>query len=110
VADWQNSTENGTLLTDDIVTTNDNISQMSSNADDIVAHLRSVDVERVSTHYHDCWKSHTVCAMRYAADEIERLRAAGDALAERLRWWTDVAREAAAAVVLQTWEEARRDR
>jgi hypothetical protein len=45
-------------------------------ADDIVAHLRSVDVERVSTHYHDCWKSHTVCAMRYAADEIERLREA----------------------------------
>jgi hypothetical protein len=43
-----------------------------------------------------------------AADEIERLRAAGDALAERLRWWTDVAREAAASVVLQTWEEARR--
>jgi t-SNARE complex subunit (syntaxin) len=40
VADSQNSTENGTLLTDDIVTTNDNISQMSSNADDIVTRLR----------------------------------------------------------------------
>ena len=46
--------------------------------------------------------------LREAAAEIERLRAAGDELAERLRWWTDVAREAAAAVVLQTWEEARR--
>ena len=44
-----------------------------------------------------------------AAVEIERLRAAGDALAERLRWWTDNTdawyRDHR---VLQRWEEVRR--
>lgn len=44
-----------------------------------------------------------------AADEIERLRAAGDALATRLRWWTD---DTDASYpdhqALRTWEEAHR--
>lgn len=47
-------------------------------------------------------------AAMQAADEIERLRAAGDALAERLRWWTDDTDEAYPDHrVLQTWEEIR---
>jgi hypothetical protein len=44
-----------------------------------------------------------------AADEIERLRAAGDALATRLRWWTD---DTDASYpdhqALRTWEKTRR--
>ena len=44
-----------------------------------------------------------------AADEIERLRAAGDALAECLRYWADFADEAYPDDdALRTWEEARR--
>jgi hypothetical protein len=65
VADSQNSTENGTLLTDDIVTTNDNISQMSSNADDIVTRLRD-KIPYGLTDY---------TLLGDAAEEIERLRA-----------------------------------
>ena len=44
-----------------------------------------------------------------AADEIERLRAAGDELATRLRWWTDDTDEAYPDhQALRTWEKARR--
>jgi hypothetical protein len=46
---------------------------------------------------------------RLTAD-IERLRAAGDALAERLHWWTDDTDEAYPDhQALQTWNEIRRD-
>ena len=45
-----------------------------------------------------------------AVSEIERLRDAGDALATRLRWWTD---DTDASYpdheALRTWEETRRD-
>jgi hypothetical protein len=68
VADSQNSTENGTLLTDDIVTTNDNISQMSSNADDIVTRLRIIHCAA------DDLTPCGTCLTCQAADEIERLR------------------------------------
>lgn len=56
--------------------------------DDIVQRLRRWD-GGISTHWVGCFDSHPVCAIRLAADaieardaEIERLRAAGDALAE----------------------------
>jgi hypothetical protein len=58
---------------------------VSSN--DIVERLRDWDEGRETTHYEDCWDHHPVCAILLAADaieqrdaEIERLRAAGDAL------------------------------
>jgi hypothetical protein len=74
--------------------------------DDIVTRLRSFDVGRVSTHYGGCWKSHTVCALHRAADEIEQLRAAGDELATRLRWWTDGTDESYPDhQALRNWEE-----
>ena len=45
----------------------------------------------------------------WAADEIERLRAAGDDLATRLRWWTDDTDEAYPDhEALRTWEQTRR--
>jgi hypothetical protein len=48
-------------------------------------------------------------ALGDAADEIERLRVAGDALAQRLRWWTD---DTDASYpdheALRTWEKTRR--
>jgi hypothetical protein len=44
--------------------------------------------------------------IRSAIDEIERLRAAGDALATRLRWWTDDTDEAYPDhQALQAWED-----
>jgi hypothetical protein len=53
-------------VADDIVTTNDNISQMSSNADDIVTRLRADGVYGPT--------DKTLPLSREAADEIERLR------------------------------------
>jgi hypothetical protein len=93
------------FVDDDIVTTNDNISQMSSNADDIVTRLRNS-----CAHLCDqCERENAYGVGDEAADEIERLRAAGDALAERLRWWTDDTDEAYPDHrVLQTWKETRR--
>jgi hypothetical protein len=77
--------------------------------DDIVTRLRSFDVGRGSTHYEGCWKRHMVCALLRAADEIEELRDAGDALATRLRWWTDDTDESYPDhQALRTWEEIRR--
>jgi hypothetical protein len=47
--------------------------------------------------------------MTEAADEIERMRAAGDELAKCLRYWADFADEAYPDDdALRTWEEARR--
>jgi hypothetical protein len=43
-----------------------------------------------------------------AADQIERLRAAGDALAEVVAWWGEGTSTGDA--VLAAWEEARRER
>jgi hypothetical protein len=51
-----------------------------------------------------------VCERQDLLDEIERLRAAGDALAERLRWWTDDTDEAYPDhEALRTWGEVARD-
>jgi hypothetical protein len=75
--------------------------------DDIVTSLRESagwikDVE------HESWFG-TADLQTDAADEIERLRAAGDALAECLRWWADFADQGYPDDdALRTWEEARR--
>lgn len=70
-------------------------------ADDIVNRLRCLATDGLG----GC------CAdMAEAADEIEQLRAAGDKLATRLRWWTDDTDEAYPDhQALRTWEQARRD-
>jgi hypothetical protein len=68
-------------------------------ADDIVTRLRGW-VDRMDP---------SLLVLTEAADEIERLRAAGDALAECLRYWADFADEAYPdRDALRTWEEARR--
>lgn len=74
-------------------------------ADDIVTRLRERQRE-----VEEWWPNgdEPLTLAGVAADEIERLRAAGDALAERLRWWTDDTDEAYPDHrVLQTWEEIR---
>jgi hypothetical protein len=68
---------------------------------DIVERLRNWDDGGVSTHYEGCWDLHPVCAILLAADEIERLRAAGDALAEVADEWPEL---------VEAWQEARRGR
>jgi hypothetical protein len=76
--------------------------------DDIVERLRNWDDGGVSTHYEGCWDLHPVCAILLAVDaieardeEIERLRAAGDALAEVADEWPEL---------VEAWQEARRER
>ena len=50
-----------------------------------------------------------VCERQDLLDEIERLRAAGDELAECLRFWADFNDEGYPdRNALETWEEARR--
>ena len=61
--------------------------------------LRRWDDGRISTHYEGCWDSHPVCAILLAADVIERLRAAGDALAEVADEWPEL---------VEAWQEARK--
>ena len=98
--------------------------------DDIVERLRRWDDGRISTHYEGCWDSHPVCAIVLAADaiddltverdatrliisdltaEVDRLRAAGDALAEALDdlCYSYCGNEADADLV-DAWQEARR--
>jgi hypothetical protein len=72
-------------------------------ADDIVTRLRIIHCAA------DDLIPCGTCLICQAADEIERLRAAGDALAECLRYWADFADEAYPDDdALRTWEEARR--
>jgi hypothetical protein len=72
-------------------------------ADDIVTRLRVIHCAA------DDLTPCGTCLICQAADEIERLRDAGDALAERLRWWTDGTDEAYPDhQALQTWDDARR--
>ena len=105
--------------------------------DDIVERLRRWDDGRISTHYEGCWNSHPVCAILLAADaieerdaeivrlraEVERLRAAGDALADNLRQMEDCYHSrtckglrdestdnCTSLVALAAWNEARRGR
>jgi hypothetical protein len=68
--------------------------------DDIVARLRAFDNGFVGTHYNHCWHNHPTCAIMISADEIERLRKAGDALAHGIRTgqWDDA---------LDAWTELR---
>lgn len=68
--------------------------------DEIVGRLRAFDNGYVGTHYNNCWHSHHVCALLFAADKIEQLQQAGDRLAEGVRTghWDDA---------LDTWNEAR---
>jgi hypothetical protein len=90
VADWQNSTENGTLLTDDIVT------RLR------IIHCAADDLTPCGT-----------CLTCQAADEIERLRIAGDLLAAALRVETVNGQMAVCDgtdEAFQTWREARRGR
>jgi hypothetical protein len=76
-------------------------------ADDIVARLRDRQREL------ECWWPDDDPPLTWvgeAADEIERLRAAGDELATRLRWWTDDTDEAYPDhEALRTWEKTRRE-
>jgi hypothetical protein len=68
-------------------------------ADDILTRLRDDESVFVDTNL-----------LHEVADEIERLRAAGDALATRLRWWTDGTDASYPDhQALQTWNEIRRD-
>jgi hypothetical protein len=62
----------------------------------------------------DCW----ICEVAFSAfeeltralKEIDKLRAAGDALAECLRYWADFADQGYPDDdALRTWQEARRD-
>ena len=70
-------------------------------ADDIVTDLRYCAKIHAGRVRHGC--------IAEAADEIERLRVAGDALAQRLRWWTDDTDEAYPDhEALRTWEKTRR--
>ena len=74
---------------------------------DIVASLRA-SAEWIKDLEHESWHG-TADVQNDAANEIERLRAAGDALAECLRWWADFADEAYPDdEALRTWEKARR--
>jgi hypothetical protein len=74
---------------------------------DLVASLRA-SAEWIKDIEHESWFD-TADLQNDAADVIERLRAAGDALAIRLRWWTD---DTDASYpdheALRTWEQARR--
>jgi len=74
-------------------------------ADDIVTRLRQAAMQVGPNSY---W-SDSGPELMEAAAEIERLRTAGDALATRLRWWTD---DTDASYpdheALRTWEQARR--
>ena len=73
-------------------------------ADDIVTRLRIIHCAA------DDLTPCGTCLTCQAADEIERLRAAGDALAECLRYWANFADEAYPDDdALRTWQEARRD-
>ena len=74
---------------------------------DIVERLRNWDDDRISTHYEGCWDWHPVCAILVAADEIERLRAAGDALAEACAFVRAHPPEVTRS--LAAWQEARRE-
>ena len=72
-------------------------------ADDIVTRLRIIHC--AADNLTPCG----TCLPCQAADEIERLRVAGDALAQRLRWWTDDTDEAYPDhEALRTWEKTRR--
>ena len=77
-------------------------------ADDIVTRLRIIHCAA------DDLTLCGTCLICQAANEIERLRAAGDALATRLRWWTDGSdrwwtdEAYPDHQALQTWEQARR--
>jgi hypothetical protein len=76
-------------------------------ADDILTRLRNpqlpcICIDVVLPSCHPC------NARLDAADEIERLRAAGDALAQVVAWWGDGTTTGTA--VLAGWEEARRER
>ena len=101
-------------------------------ADSIVERLREWDDGIISTHYKGCWDSHPVCAILLAADaieeltaerdaqetiisdltvavdrlraEVERLRAAGNALAEARSRQVVVTPDP----LLDAWNEARR--
>ena len=85
--------------------------------DDIVTRLRSAADEHLDrackpddpgphgAHGDICHEQ----VMTEAADEIERLRAAGDELAKCLRYWADFADEAYPDDdALRTWQEAHR--
>ena len=86
-------------------------------ADDIVTRLRIIHCAG------DDLTPCGTCLICQAADEIERLRAAGDELAECLRYWESMRAELspgrrvvviggvayADRDALRTWEEARRD-
>ena len=74
---------------------------------DIVERLRNWDDGRISTHYEGCWDSHPVCAILLAADEIERLRAAGDALAYFVGAWFEERIPAEPSHLVAAWQEAR---
>jgi hypothetical protein len=88
-------------VTDGSVSANHNITQMSSNADYIVTRLRADGVYGPT--------DKTLPLSREAADEIERLRAAGDALLDRLNDWHNGAPYDLDAEAIKAWEEARRD-
>jgi hypothetical protein len=89
VADWQNSTENGTLLTYDLV-----------------ASLRE-SAKWIKDVEHESWFD-TADLQTDAADEIERLRDAGDVLLDRLNDWHNGAPYDLDAEAIKAWEEARR--
>jgi hypothetical protein len=61
-----------TAVTDDIVSSNDNIEQMSSNADDIVTSLRA-SAEWIKDYEHESWFEIADLQVE-AANEIERLQ------------------------------------
>ena len=87
-------------MTDDIVT--------EPVADEIVARLRQmathVWADPLRRHYAGCEYWHIECAALTVCDEIERLRAAGDALVAVLRSGSDCGWDAA----IDDWQEARR--
>ena len=75
-------------------------------ADDIVTHLANLATDHASyrTHYEACHLYHLECAALIVCDEIERLRALGDALADaaiRQQW-------SRLDVAVAAWQEARR--
>ena len=75
-------------------------------ADDIVNLLANMATNhgKYSTHYDGCHVYHLECAALMVCAEIERLRAAGDALHDAIRSHN------LTEAHLKTWEEARRER
>lgn len=82
---------------------------------DIVERLRRWDDGRISTHWAGCMDTHPECAIVFAADaieardaKIERLQAAGDALATNYELMLEQDWSSFLEAVLHEWKEARR--